>query len=53
MTCERRERPQMLLDDDGRPLAMVTGILNCPCFGNTIYTGGVDSFTLVQEMAHD
>lgn len=47
LPCERRERPQMLLDDEGVPLALVTAVTGCPRFGDT-YRGGDDSFTLVQ-----
>ena len=60
--CERRERPQMVVGADGRPLALVTGMTGCPkglisaTDGNgaekngnaKFYRGGDDSFTLVQ-----
>lgn len=48
MTCIRRERPQMVLDQDGMPLAMTSGIMGCPAFENGNWTGGQDCFTLVQ-----
>ncbi|KAL7522082.1 hypothetical protein ACHAWX_006767, partial [Stephanocyclus meneghinianus] len=60
--CERRERPQMVLGTDGRPVALVTGMTGCPkglmsTFNAEValnsgdaryYRGGDDSFTLVQ-----
>jgi hypothetical protein len=60
--CERRERPQMVLGADGRPVALVTGVTGCPKglmseFNGEVamnsgdarfYRGGDDSFTLVQ-----
>lgn len=60
--CERRERPQMVVGTDGRPVALVTGMTGCPKglmseFNGEIalnsgdarfYRGGYDSFTLVQ-----
>ena len=50
MRCERRERPQMIMNTtQQQPLALVSGMVNCPPFG-PIYKGGTDSFTLVQEM---
>ena len=62
--CERRERPQMILGVDGKPVALVTGLTGCPRgllnrtdidVGNNgnanFYRGGDDSFTLVQLMA--
>jgi len=45
-TCSRRERPQMILDSTGTPLAMTSGVTGCPAFG--VYKGGGDCFTLVQ-----
>ncbi|KAL9179538.1 hypothetical protein ACHAXT_008828 [Thalassiosira profunda] len=59
MTCERRERPQMVTGKDGRPVALVSGVTGCPkALGGAIskrneqfYRGGDDSFTLVQRMA--
>jgi hypothetical protein len=56
--CERRERPQMVLGEDGRPVAMVSGVMGCPqALGDTttegqgrFYRGADDSFTLVQNM---
>jgi len=62
MTCERRERPQMVIDKDGKPLALVTGVTGCPRelgddmevedskSNGKFYKGGDDSFTLVQLM---
>ena len=47
-TCSRRERPQMILDGDGVPLAMTSGVTGCPPFG--VYKGGGDCFTLAQLM---
>jgi len=62
MKCERRERPQMVLGEDGRPLAMVSAVTGCPkglggaseILGGgpgRFYRGEDDSFTLVQKMA--
>lgn len=61
MECERRERPQMILDESGRPLALVSALTGCPRglggssnpFGGDamFYKGGDDCFTLVQKMA--
>ena len=49
MVCERRERPQMILDPrSGRPLAMTSGVTGCPPLGAS--RGGSDCFTLVQRM---
>jgi hypothetical protein len=49
MTCNRRERPQMILDPvKGTPLAMTAGVVGCPAFG--VNKGGNDCFTLVQMM---
>ena len=28
--CERRERPQMITDGSGRPVAMASGVTGCP-----------------------
>ena len=57
MTCERRERPQMVLDKDKKPIALVTGVTGCPRgeadtdgSWKKYYRGGDDSFTLVQLM---
>ena len=58
MKCERRERPQMVIGKDGKPLALVSGVTGCPkalgyadIAGNwKYYRGGDDSFTLVQLM---
>ena len=52
ITCERRERPQMIMDPEtNRPLVLMTAVFNCPPFGDGIYAGGNDdSFTLAQEM---
>ena len=60
MTCERRERPQMVLDKDKKPIALVTGMTGCPRalgedessyngFGR-FYRGADDCFTLIQKM---
>ena len=58
MKCERRERPQMVIGKDGKPLALVSGVTGCPkalgyadIAGNwKYYRGGDDSFTLIQKM---
>ena len=60
MKCERRERPQMVLDKDGKPVALVTGMTGCPKglgfdneevkSGSRFYRGADDSFTLIQMM---
>jgi hypothetical protein len=59
MKCERRERPQMVLDNNTRrPIAMVSGVTGCPkALGDAslsgdgqYYKGADDSFTLVQKM---
>ena len=58
ITCERRERPQMVIGKDGKPLALVSGVTGCPkaldhadVAGNwKFYRGGDDSFTLIQKM---
>ena len=39
MTCQRRERPQMLLDDQGIPLVMFSGTTGCPRIEGTPYKG--------------
>ena len=63
--CERRERPQMIVGVDSKPVALITGLTGCPKgllnrtdahVGNNdgnakFYRGGDDSFTLVQLMA--
>lgn len=63
--CERRERPQMVVGADGKPVALVTGLTGCPkglmssndndlsdkSGAAAFYRGGDDSFTLVQLMA--
>ncbi len=59
--CERRERPQMVLGKDAKPLAMVSAVTGCPKAlgdvkgyedgGAQHYRGGDDSFTLVQKMS--
>ena len=53
--CERRERPQMIMDPKrpGVPLALVSGVTGCPTGMFPNYRGGDDSFTLVQLLAHD
>ena len=64
MKCERRERPQMVLDNNGRLVAFSTALTGCPKglmsgIGDEssietnarFYKGGDDSFTLVQRMA--
>jgi len=48
MHCKRRERPQMVLDKDGIPLVMFSGIMGCPTIEGTPYKGGSDCFTLAQ-----
>merc|ERR1712032_836297 len=49
MICGRRERPQMILDDAGAPLAMSSGIFSCPMINGTAWTDSKsDCFTLVQ-----
>ena len=52
ITCERRERPQMIMDPEtNNPGVLMTAVFNCPPFGDGIYLGGDDdSFTLAQEM---
>jgi hypothetical protein len=65
--CERRERPQMVVGSDGKPIAFVTGLTGCPkglmlssndndemaekSGAAVFYRGGDDSFTMVQLMA--
>ncbi|KAL7549375.1 hypothetical protein ACHAWF_012651 [Thalassiosira exigua] len=59
MTCERRERPQMVLDGEGKPAAMVSAVTGCPkALGDAkvggdgrFYRGADDCFTMVQRMA--
>lgn len=52
LACERRERPQMLLDpSSGIPLALVSAVTGCPKGAFPGYKGGDDSFTIVQLMA--
>ena len=59
MKCERRERPQMVVGNDGKPIAMVSALTGCPkalgeesANGNArFYRGADDCFTLVQKMA--
>lgn len=52
LACERRERPQMLLDpSSGMPLALVSAVTGCPKGAFPGYKGGDDSFTIVQLMA--
>jgi len=61
MTCERRERPQMVLGKDGRPVALSSAVTGCPkSLGDDnvdgdaqFYRGGDDSFTLIQKMGTD
>ena len=54
--CERRERPQMVVDDRGRPVALVSAVTGCPP-GSDVpgnlkhYRGADDCFTLVQRMS--
>jgi len=49
MTCQRRERPQMILDPHTRaPIAMSSGVTGCPAIGHS--KGGGDCFTLIQAM---
>ena len=56
--CERRERPQMVVGEDGRPIALVSGVTGCPkALGDDsaevpgrFYRGADDSFTLVQKV---
>ena len=58
--CERRERPQMVMGKDAKPLALVSALTGCPKGlggvggyeegGAHHYRGGDDSFTLVQRM---
>ena len=62
-TCERRERPQMILHPDTKvPYALVSAVTNCDPvkdrdffgWGNAkYYRGGDDSFTIVQLMNQD
>ena len=51
MTCQRRERPQMVQDEHGVPLVMFSGVVGCPKINDTAYKGGGDCFTLAQLMA--
>jgi hypothetical protein len=49
MVCQRRERPQMILDPlTKEPLAMSGGVTGCPPIGYS--KGGGDCFTLIQRM---
>ena len=48
MTCERRERPQMIMNEEGDLLAMSSGVTGCPAFG--VNKGDGDCFTLIQLM---
>ena len=52
VTCERRERPQMMLQAEpgrgGKPVALVSAVTGCPREFGANYKGGDDSFTLVQ-----
>ena len=54
VTCERRERPQVIMTDNAessspRPLALVTAVTGCPVGAfRDYYRGDDDSFTLVQ-----
>jgi len=58
MKCERRERPQMVLDKDRMPLALISAVTGCPralgegesVWKSNPYKGGDDSFTLIQKM---
>jgi hypothetical protein len=58
MTCERRERPQMVLGKDGMPLALISAVTGCPdalgleesSLKRNPYKGGDDAFTLIQKM---
>ena len=48
MTCERRERLQMIMNEEGDLLAMSSGVTGCPAFG--VNKGDGDCFTLIQLM---
>ena len=57
MKCERRERPQIVLGDDGMALAMISAVTGCPralggeeSSSSSPYRGGDDAFTLIQKM---
>ena len=64
LTKQRRERPQMVTNADGTPLALITAVTGCPKGlgdkdltrvggggGNgRFYRGADDSFTIVQRM---
>ena len=53
LQCTRRERPQIVLDEAGKPLVMFSGVVGCPTTGplaNSSYKGGCDCFTLAQMM---
>lgn len=58
MTCDRRERPQMVLGKDGMPLALISAVTGCPkalggeenSWTSNPYKGGDDAFTLIQKM---
>lgn len=58
MKCERRERPQMVVGKDGRPVALISAVTGCPkALGDAnsngdgrFYRGADDSFTLIQKM---
>ncbi len=59
MKCERRERPQMVLGKDKKPLALISAVTGCPralgedesTWNRNPYKGGDDAFTLIQKMS--
>lgn len=53
MRCKRRERPQMVMDQDGTPLVMFSGVTGCPTIDGMPYKGHGDSFTLAQLLHRD
>lgn len=48
ITCQRRERPQMVRDPSGVPLVLFTGLTGCPKFEGLAHNGPLDSFTVAQ-----
>ena len=55
MKCERQERPQMVLDKNRIPLALISAVTGCPRAlgeGESIVLG-IESLTLTRvEMTH-
>eukprot|EP00957_Ditylum_brightwellii_P036471 2762213-Ditylum_brightwellii.AAC.1 len=55
MSCERRERPQLVFDlnNSNKPIALASAVMGCdvetlPVDAQKHYRGGSDSFTIVQ-----